>query len=82
MVGEFQYLDAIIVDTPILDKEVRENVKDVKSTEQRLGRAEAFSKYLTEPWKQVSLHAIGFNWYVHTAELSKQLAAIRRSISH
>ena len=46
LVSVFQYFDAIIIDTPILDKEIREQMNlnaDIKS---RISRTELFLEYL------------------------------------
>lgn len=46
LVRTFNYLDAIIVDTPVLDAEVRKSISDVMSINQRLERCEIFLGYL------------------------------------
>ena len=46
----FTYLDAVVVDTPILDPSVRAKIRDVGLTDERLVRAEIFLDYLDEQW--------------------------------
>jgi len=46
LVNTFQYFDAITVDTPILDQNVRKTTVDVEGINRRLYRAEAFVDYL------------------------------------
>jgi hypothetical protein len=42
----FQYIDAIIIDTPVLDEQVRRETQDVRRIQERLSRCEAFIGYL------------------------------------
>lgn len=46
LVRTFQYVDAVTVDTPILDDETRELVKDVEGISNRLKRARVITRYL------------------------------------
>jgi hypothetical protein len=46
LVNSFQYFDAITVDTPILDEQVRKITVDVDGIIRRLNRADAFVDYL------------------------------------
>ncbi len=48
MTKSFVYLDAMIIDTPIVDSEVRKRMKTEGSIEERLTRASEFSDYLIE----------------------------------
>jgi hypothetical protein len=42
----FTYLDAVIVDTPVLDEKVRQQLKDVITIIDRIERARIFLRYL------------------------------------
>jgi hypothetical protein len=46
LVSEFQYLDATIIDTPILDEETRDEIIDVNNIHDRLKRTDLFLHYL------------------------------------
>jgi|GEM_PF-1278221 len=46
LVCNFQYIDAMTIDTPILDDQVRALVKDVQDIRSRLKRARIFAAYL------------------------------------
>jgi len=46
LVGTFQYIDAIIIDTPILDTQVRKELREERGIDRRLSRAEVFISYL------------------------------------
>jgi hypothetical protein len=48
LVKTFQYFDAITVDTPILDQQVRKTTVDIEGIMRRLNRASAFVDYLNE----------------------------------
>jgi hypothetical protein len=62
LVAEFTYFDAVCVDTPILDAELRRSITDAVTLTQRLDRAESFLEYLDSWWKPVDAQALGFDW--------------------
>ena len=63
------YVDAMIVDTPILKSEFREQLHQVKYLEERLTRAQLFIEYLDQSWRENSLNNDIFNW----EEISEQI---------
>ncbi|PZO14848.1 MAG: hypothetical protein DCF25_14320 [Leptolyngbya foveolarum] len=75
--GLFAYIDAIILDTPILDSETREVVRDVRDIDLRLDRAESFKGYLDDQWSGMSMQGLGFDWNNASNELEQQIAYIR-----
>ena len=79
LAGEFSYLDAVLVDTPILDEALRPLIGDVKAFNQRLDRAEAFVRYLDRHWSNVGAEAAGYNWRTASENFDGQVAGIRRS---
>jgi len=81
LAGQFQYLDAVVVDTPILDQVMRESIGNAPTIEKRLDRVEGFVKYLSSCWSSVNLHAVGFNWFVHSDTAGRQVTNIRRAVS-
>jgi len=46
LLSVFQYIDATIVDTPILDENIRDKIKDVYTLDDRIERTELFLSYL------------------------------------
>lgn len=50
----FQYYDAIIIDTPILDDDFRNEIKDTSNLQERLERAKNFIKYLDQHSASIS----------------------------
>jgi len=79
LAGEFSYLDAVVVDTPLLDGSIRPLIGDVKGFNQRLDRAEIFVRYLDSQWLSVGAEAVGFNWRTASEAFDRQVAGIRRS---
>jgi hypothetical protein len=47
----FAYLDAVVVDTPILDDGYRNKILDAHTIDERLNRAELFRIYLDRQWQ-------------------------------
>ena len=78
--AEFQYIDSVVVDTPILDKGVRESIKDAKTLADRMSRAECFLKYLTTHWSSVGARAIGFNWFLQASAVNHRIERIRKAV--
>lgn len=75
--GLFEYVDAVIIDTPILDSNVRESVCDVVDIDSRLDRAECFRHYLDAQWSTMHLQALGFDWGNASVSLKRQIERIR-----
>lgn len=57
----FTYIDAMIVNTPILDREIRESINDVMGIDARLDRASKFRRYLDGCWASVD-PSVGEVW--------------------
>ncbi|SET18458.1 P-loop NTPase family protein [Nonomuraea wenchangensis] len=72
MLTFFTYLDAIVIDTPIVDPSVRQKITVVSSIQDRLQRGEVFRKYLDDQWS-IEQSATTFSW----ADVS---AALRRDM--
>jgi hypothetical protein len=77
----FSYLDAIIVDTPIVDPEARAQIHDVGTIEARFDRALTFLAYLEVQWSKLNENASDtFNWAAGAAETRSSIEAIRRKL--
>ncbi|MDE2974171.1 MAG: hypothetical protein OXU64_05515 [Gemmatimonadota bacterium] len=72
----FTYVDAMIVDTTVLDQAVRREVDVVRSIRDRLDRAERFRGYLDSQWDDCGLGDGAFSW----PEVSDALAADIRKV--
>jgi hypothetical protein len=73
----FEYVDAVVIDTPILDSEVRELISDVQPIDLRLDRAESFRCYLDLQWSKMNVQGLGFDWRNASLKLKTEIARIR-----
>jgi hypothetical protein len=77
---QFAYLDAIIVDTPILDDQYRLQITDVDTLAERLARVELFLQYLHSQWLPLSDQQLAFDWK-HAKQASlRDIRSIRHRI--
>ena len=53
MASMLQYLDAVLIDTPILDDNLRKRIQDVHDITDRLARTELFLQYLDNVSDQI-----------------------------
>src|SRR5437899_288891 len=65
----FIYLDAIVVDTPIVDHTAADAIAHSREVEDRLVRAKSFLSYLDEQWGTINRDNLPFDW----TEVSRQL---------
>jgi hypothetical protein len=78
LAGAFAYLDAMIVDTPILLDSVREKMRVVDDIADRLVRVEVFVKdYLDQMWTPLSGRAVGFDWLETSDHVQQEILSIR-----
>lgn len=78
----FTYLDAMIVDTPILDRTVRSSINNVFAIEQRLTRASEFKVYLDSCWESLSSSGDTLDWPKISIDLGKEIESIQLRINH
>jgi GTPase SAR1 family protein len=78
----FSYFDAIIVDTPIVDRKIRQLLENVRTIEDRLSRANIFLEYLDSAWDKSNLAEkdIQYNWERVSTELKQEITHIRERI--
>lgn len=74
----FTYNDAVIVDTPVLDAEVRSSLFDPRSLTERLSRVAAFRRYLDQCWAGSELNSDGWEWPTVSAALESDLSFVAR----
>ena len=75
----FNYIDAMIVDTPILDDLTRSLINNVQAIDSRLERTEFFKNYLDTQWKNIE-SGTTFNWNETSSLLQKNIDYIRNRI--
>lgn len=81
MVRRFAYVDAMIIDTPIVDVGSRRNIRDVRSIRDRVDRAHEFANYLDQQWQKLTLSGndAAFDWPSSAASLRDDLSNVQRS---
>jgi hypothetical protein len=72
----FSYVDAMIVDTPVLDDAVRDQMLDVETIEERLHRARVFKHYLDERWSGFNPGGPEFDWRAVSRDLEADIALV------
>jgi hypothetical protein len=81
LAGMFQYVDAMIVDTPIVSPEYRAKIHDVRAIADRLNRADIFIEYLDDNWRALSVSEMYFDWPARKQQLQSDIDGARRRIS-
>lgn len=74
----FQYLDAIIIDTPIIDENIRGKLGDTYQIHARLARTEAFVGYLDNCSKAIKDGELLSEWRRVAALALEDISEIRR----
>ncbi len=78
MLVTFSYVDAMIVDTPVLDPSIRSEISDVRSISDRLDRADVFCDYLESAWVSfVNPSALPFDWNERGLRLRRDISEAR-----
>lgn len=80
LIHMFAYVDAVVVDTPIVDQNYRKLVTAVQDMTERLRRADIFRVYLDNQWRTLSSAAdsLPFNWDEHSRRLRADIETVRR----
>ncbi|MDU8996138.1 hypothetical protein [Streptomyces mirabilis] len=73
----FSYVDAMIVDTPIVDPSVRRDIRDAHSIKDRIQRVKKFQAYLDDQWELFAppIEGSPFRWDEVSAELTIDIDA-------
>ena len=80
LVRTFSYVDAVVVDTPILDDTYTKDIKDVHAILERLERAKVFRSYLDSCWHECREMTEYFDWSAASKQLGDQIVAIRHRV--
>jgi len=62
LISKFTYIDAMIVDTPIVDSDYRNKIMEADRLSDRLPRASVFCDYLDHQWLGLSDQQLAFEW--------------------
>lgn len=76
----FSYIDAIVVDTPILDEGIRDSIENVELVDQRLERGRQFIKYLDMQWNTLPKSEFFFSWPKASKTVSAEIERIQLRI--
>ena len=76
LTGTFTYLDAVVVDTPILDKDTRALIKEAHSLDERLERSMIFCSYLDRCWGAVEGQELPFDWPAQSAVVKRLMKGV------
>lgn len=74
MASTFSYVDAMIVDTPIVDPSIRAQLTDAWSIKERTSRAELFLGYLNMQWIIAGWESSTFDWPASHERLAADIA--------
>jgi GTPase SAR1 family protein len=81
--NSFEYIDAIVVDTPVFDNDIRDSIHDERYISERLDRANTFRDYLDKCWNNhFSKKQLCFNWHENSKLLCKQINSICAKIEN
>jgi len=78
LLESFAYVDAMVVDTPILDKSTRDRVGNVSHIHQRIERFDIFVAYLEVQSQKLDWNTVGFDWGGSLGALKKDADRTRR----
>jgi hypothetical protein len=76
----FSYVDAVIIDTPVLDQGVREKISNVFGLSDRVHRVEIFLSYLDEAWQGLSGCDLIFPWKDQLSALESEISRIKHVV--
>ncbi len=80
LIGSFAYADAMIDDTPIVDRAYAEQFHDAQPVLERLHRADLFRRYLDSEWVPLGGRATSFSWADASAALAKEIRNVQRRV--
>ena len=80
LLGNFTYVDAVVIDTPIVAREWRERISDVANIKARLARAETFREYLDSQWVDLENASGVFNWRPMSSLLFHEIEDIKMRV--
>ena len=82
LIKSFTYVDAMIVDTPIINNEFKSKITNTMNIKNRIDRAIIFKEYLDQQWKEAKISSNYFDWQVFSTELQDDLSKIANKINY
>ena len=77
LAAEFPYIDAVVVDTPVIDLQARASIRDVHDVNDRVLRAEAFVAYLDSCWP-FGEEPVPFEWAAIREASERALGEVKK----
>jgi hypothetical protein len=74
LVRWFVYIDAVVVDTPILDQNARLGIANVDQVDRRVARGRIFVDYLDSQWAKLSASPVAFDWAAVSRDLKSDMS--------
>jgi len=81
LIRQFTYVDAMVVDIPVVDEDQRDKIADVDAITDRLARAELFCDYLDTQWQFLPDQELSFSWPSVRWAIAKDIEYIIGKIS-
>lgn len=78
LLAYFAYVDAVLIDTPIVDQQYRRLIEDVHNLPERVNRTEYFRLYLDRQWSKVNSEGLPWRWSDTSEVLSKDIRRVGR----
>ena len=80
--GTFVYLDAVVVDTPVVDEAIAEQIDDCAEITERVARSRIFVKYLDAAWDEhFSGEELAFSWDEVKKPIATDYERIERTLA-
>jgi hypothetical protein len=76
LLAYFAYIDAIVVDTPIVEENYRNIITDAHSLADRVTRAEYFRLYLDRQWPKIKAADLPWMWPGNSAKLAEDIRKV------
>jgi hypothetical protein len=70
------YHDEVSIDTPILDPMVKAVIQEADKPSSRAQRADRFSRYLDDQWKQLDGLETGLDWPAYSGKVREAAAKL------
>ncbi len=78
LLAYFAYIDAVLVDTPVVDEQYARLVEDVPALADRVARAEYFRLYLDRQWARIPDGTTSWQWPENSDRLRADIARVGR----
>ena len=79
LLATFVYVDAVVVDTPIVDEHAAAHLGEQRDVEERLQRAREFVAYLDAQWTSIGSNSLPFSWPATSQSLQEDIERAARS---